>query len=196
MVPILLSANQARKLLRGETVGLKHHQIHHHQGIPVVLRKRKAKTLHSARHKGVGKRIHLDASEQRKTVQHGGAFWDQLVSGFKTAGNWLKNAVQSDTYQKYLKPIVHDVVQNVAKPIADKYVGPLGSQAIDTLGGVTGAYGLRRSRHHEILRPRLDQELSPVRRQGTHLVKGSKEAKEYMAMLRSRKHRGGSFRAS
>jgi hypothetical protein len=193
-IQLLLSRPQIRRLAQGKAVQLKHADIHHPQGVHVALRQRQATKLHRAHLQGKGARLRIDPDQLGASG---------LLDWIKDAGRWIKDKIiDSDVYQKTLRPIAREAV-NRGIQTASALAGPFSKEAQQVLqsganyiGDRTGAFGLKSLGKRGLpnnpapqMPPPGVPSMEPSR---GRLVKGSAEAKEYMARLRAMK--GGSFR--
>ena len=201
---------QIKRLIRGNEINLKHHQLM--TGDPVVLHRTKVRKIERAHARQRGCRIGLTPEEFELQHTHvgGGKFLDAL----KSAGQWLKkNVIDTDVYQKSIKPIVKQGVnfgvEQVAKAIATKapFLAPVAQEVIqygaNKVGNATGAFGVRQRHQYggtllvdnsmsrgnyskgSALNPALPPQDFSHPNYALHRVKGSQEAKDHMAKIRA-----------
>lgn len=142
--PLTITENQFHKLRKGKTVQLTHSQIslkkkHNHQ---IFVQPPKFKRLHTAARNGKGVRLQLTPNE----LEMSGAGFMDFINKLKNAGKWVKDKIiDSDVYQKNLKPVVSDIVRagvNVAKPFVPQPAQGLFEQGVKKVGEATNAYGM------------------------------------------------------
>lgn len=226
-VPLELSPAQVRKLVKGQSIQLPHAKLM--RGIEVVLKKKKATRVHRAHAKSRGVRLQMDPEELEMS---GAGFLDFL----KKAGTFLKEKVFTNPiYKQVAAPLIKQGLQRgvsalqgavgAVVPELGAPIGELGNAAVNKLGEVSGAYGMRMRpvvRHAGTLLPAsraslkmglplnphpemqddsmpnwglVEQEQAGARR--GRMVKGSAEAKAWGQKMREAKlSRGGSFRLS
>ncbi len=112
-----------------------------------------AKIVEKAALKSKGCNIHLSAGELLSTAEDmdGEGLFGDIFKGLKSGYNWVKkNVIDTDLYQKSIKPLVKQVVQKgvqAAQAAATQYAPgvPTGaiSDAVESLGRKTGAFGIR-----------------------------------------------------
>lgn len=151
-VHIDISMPQMHRLAKGETVHVKHHQLF--RGHPIILHKKKVRHIGRAHEAKRGVRLSISPDEFEHNHLYGsGKFLDAL----RNAGQWLKkNIIDTDIYQKNIKPVVRQVVdqgvnalQGMASsknPILGQVVGDVARAAADKVGSATNAYGIRHGR--------------------------------------------------
>lgn len=135
---------QIRKAVQGKPVRIAANQIG--KGSKVVL-------LHPVQHRVVSKAgmagrgctVELSPGEILSTVESdmdGTGFFGDIWKGLKSGYNWVKkNVIDTDIYQKTIKPLVKQGVSTLSgmvpaeyRPISDALVGEIGKQ--------TGAFGV------------------------------------------------------
>lgn len=142
-VPLNLTHNQGKKLVKGKPIQLKHHQLFQGPHL-VVMQLHKAKTLHKAHKSGKGSRLHLSPQE----IEMSGA---GLGDFFKKIGEFYTQKIKP-----YVAPLLKQGVSsladfgvNAAKTAAPMFAPEIQSLsdrykdvAVSKLGQATGAYGL------------------------------------------------------
>lgn len=142
-----LTQAQIKKAISGKPIRLAGSQIG--KGDKVVF-------LHPVQHRAVSKAgmagrgctIELSPAEVLTTVESdmdGTGFFGDLWKGLKTGYNWVKkNVIDTELYQKAVKPLVRSAVNTGAAALSAAIPGsaPLINAAKEKIGSTTGAFGI------------------------------------------------------
>lgn len=149
-VRINITKKQLNQALNGKPIRLLSSQIGNGD-IALSLHPANIRIIEKALLKGKGCNLHLSEGELLSTAEDMGANGEGLFSdiykGLKSGYSWVKkNIIDSDIYQKALKPIVRRAVDtglNVVKGSAPE-LGTAIDMARDQIGSKTGAFGVNR----------------------------------------------------
>ena len=139
-VPLTLTESQFKKMRAGHPIQLAHHQIgggmyRHH----LMLHPETAKKVAGAIRKQKGCRIHVSPHEFEASGEGIMDFFNKV----KDAANWVKNKViDTDFYQKNLRPIAKNLVNQGIDNFVPAAARNVAHQAADFAGEKTGAFGL------------------------------------------------------
>lgn len=182
---VTLSLPQFHKLRKGFSIQLSHHQLDpskQHKHRITVHHETHKKIARAIRHRK-GVRLSLSPTEFEMSGEGIGDWFRKIRDGLSTAGSWVKkNIIDSDLYQRSVKPIVHDLVDqgiNTAAALAGARGGPRGQQLAQDVGRAaankfyeaTGA-----GMHKKRVTHKMPQ--TPARRQGGAL-RGGYEPNRY-----------------
>lgn len=145
---INITRAQLQKALNGKPIQLSHSQLGEGQSY-LSLHPANVKIVEKAAMKGKGCIIHMSPGELMSTAEDMGGegifgdIWKGLKSGYK----WVKkNVIDSEIYQKALKPLVRQAVNAGSQAL--KGIAPQLAPAIDMgvaeIGKQTGAFGVKR----------------------------------------------------
>lgn len=155
-IKINITRPQLQKALNGKPVQFSASQIGS-GGSYLSLHPVNVQKIEKAAMKGSGCVIHLAPGELMATAEdmNGegifGDIWKGLKSGYKFV---KKNIIDTDIYQKALKPLVKQAVDTGAT-MAKTYVpnaGPLIDIATDQIGKRTGAFGISKAKKMALLK--------------------------------------------
>ena len=140
-VPLVVSKGQFLKMKRGLPVQFSHKALSTHKH-HLMLHHENHRKVQKALKERKGVRLHIS---QHEFENSGEGLWDFI----KDSANWVKNhVIDTDAYQKYVKPIVKSAVQqgvNALSSVAglnDTDKAKLQSGA-DWVGEKTAAFGLK-----------------------------------------------------
>jgi hypothetical protein len=147
-----ISENQLRKLERGQPIQLKYDQfklqtpadsIGYIKIHPVTHKK-----VVNAHTKKKGVRIGLTEPELNESGEGLKSMWGWIKNKaapavVKAAKFVKKNVIDSDLYQKDIKPIVRSGVDSLESMIPDNVIGKLAKSGIESVGSKTGGYGIK-----------------------------------------------------
>jgi len=152
VLKIDLTQNQFNNAVKGLPIRLSHSQLGKGD-IKLALHPANAKIVEKAALKGCGCIIHVSPGELMSSheVMEGKGFFGDLYKKLKSGYNWVKkNVIDSDVYQKNIKPVVKKAVDAgvmAASAAAAEAGYPQASIAIkavtDKIGNETNAYGLK-----------------------------------------------------
>jgi hypothetical protein len=143
------TAAQIKKAVNGQPIRFKAAQVG--KGDKVIL-------LHPSTHamykkavmKGKGLTITISPGEILSTVESdmdGTGFFGDIYKKLKSGYKWVKkNIIDTDVYQKAIKPLVRKGVDALAS-MASSYApeaAPLITAGVNTIGSKTGAFGLEK----------------------------------------------------
>lgn len=147
-VRINITKKQLNQALNGRPIRLLSSQINNGD-IALSLHPANIRIIEKALLKGKGCNLHLSEGELLSTAEdmHGEGLFSDIFKGLKSGYSWVKkNIIDSDIYQKALKPIVRRAVDtglNVVKGSAPE-LGTAIDMARDQIGSKTGAFGVNR----------------------------------------------------
>ncbi len=208
IIKVALTPAQISKLAHGKQIQIKPAQVG--SGHEIILKDRKVNRVHRRATKNQGSRFAIEPDEIEMMEQHGSGFLDEL----KKVGRFLKEKVFTNpVYREKLAPLIKKGLEG-AVDIGSKFLpaplqesaASLGKSAVGEVGRVSGAYGLKKGRRRvggalptppakgtpeNVLFGNLPDFSKPNYR----LLKGSQEAKDYMAQVRAaRKPAGSGFK--
>ena len=148
-VKINITKAQLDKALKGKPVQFSANQIGS-GGSYLSLHPANVRIVEKAAMKGSGCIVHLAPGELMATAEDmdGQGIFGDIWKGLKSGYSWVKkNVVDSDFYQKNLRPIAKQAVE-MGKNAAKAYLNnPLANNVIDAasneLSKTTGAFGVR-----------------------------------------------------
>lgn len=147
-VRINITKKQLNQALNGKPIRLLSSQIGNGD-IALSLHPANIRIIEKALLKGKGCNLHLSEGELLSTAEdmNGEGLFSDIFKGLKSGYSWVKkNIIDSDIYQKALKPIVRRAVDtglNVVKGSAPE-LGTAIDMARDQIGSKTGAFGVNR----------------------------------------------------
>lgn len=149
-IKINITREQLNKALKGKPVQFTRKQIG--EGTSYLsLHPANVKLVEKAVMKGSGCIINLSPGELMATAEdmNGEGLFGDIWKGLKSGYKWVKkNIIDSDIYQKTLKPLVRQAVNTGATSL--KGIAPELAPAIDAgvneIGKQTGAFGVRGGR--------------------------------------------------
>lgn len=152
-----LTNPQAKKLLSGASVRLTRNQIGKGDNI-VYLHPAQHRMLTRAAAASKGYVLELTPGEILTTVEHdltGNGLFSNIWKNLKSGYNWVKkNVVDTDFYQKEIKPVVRKLVDQGANMAKVAYPGAsnLFDSTVNTLSQKTGAFGVKKAPRSRISR--------------------------------------------
>lgn len=147
-VRINITKKQLNQALNGKPIRLLSSQIGNGD-IALSLHPANIRIIEKAVLKGKGCNLHLSEGELLSSAEdmNGEGLFGDIFKGLKSGYSWVKkNIIDSDIYQKALKPIVRRAVDtglNVVKGSAPE-LGTAIDMARDQIGSKTGAFGVKR----------------------------------------------------
>ncbi len=147
-VRINITKKQLNQALNGKPIRLLSSQINN-GNIALSLHPANIRIIEKALLKGKGCNLHLSEGELLSTAEdmNGEGLFSDIYKGLKSGYSWVKkNIIDSDIYQKALKPIVRRAVDtglNVVKGSAPE-LGTAIDMARDQIGSKTNAFGVNR----------------------------------------------------
>lgn len=147
-VRINITKKQLDQALNGRPIRLLSSQIGNGD-IALSLHPANIRIIEKAVLKGKGCNLHLSEGELLSSAEdmNGEGLFGDIFKGLKSGYSWVKkNIIDSDIYQKALKPIVRRAVDtglNVVKGSAPE-LGTAIDMARDQIGSKTGAFGVNR----------------------------------------------------
>ena len=166
-----LTTPQLRKLHKGETVQLKHEHIG--EGLKIHLAHGKIKKMLTAKRNKKGMRLKMTPEE---VEMNGHGIFDFIKKVAHKVGSFVKNDVAPVAksaykgYQKYVKPVVGPAIRKgLAKALpvavaaaatmlgqpelaipAAAFASKIATPLVDTVGNVSGAYGLKHKKRFHL----------------------------------------------
>jgi len=146
-IKINITRAQLQKALNGKPVQFSASQIGSGSNF-LSLHPVNVKLVEKAAMKGSGCVIHLAPGELMATAEdmNGAGIFGDIWKGLKSAYKWTKkNVIDTDVYQKGIKPLVKQAVDTGATALKT-YVpnaAPLVDIATDQIGKRTGAFGIK-----------------------------------------------------
>jgi hypothetical protein len=149
---INITKNQLDKALKGKPVQFSANQLGDGQ-VYLSLHPANAKIVEKAVMKGRGCILDLTEGELLATAEdmEGNGIFGDIWKGLKSGYKWAKkNVIDSDFYQKNLRPLAKQAVE-MGKNAAKAYLNnPIANQLIDAssneLSKETGAFGVRKTK--------------------------------------------------
>lgn len=147
-VRINITKKQLNQALNGKPIRLLSSQINNGD-IALSLHPANIRIIEKALLKGKGCNLHLSEGELLSTAEdmNGEGLFSDIFKGLRSGYSWVKkNIIDSDIYQKALKPIVRRAVDtglNVVKGSVPE-LGTAIDMTRDQIGSKTGAFGLNR----------------------------------------------------
>lgn len=147
-VRINITKKQLNQALNGRPIRLLSSQIGNGD-IALSLHPANIRIVEKAVLKGKGCNLHLSEGELLSSAEdmNGEGLFGDIFKGLKSGYSWVKkNIIDSDIYQKALKPIVRRAVDtglNAVKGSAPE-LGTAIDMARDQIGSKTGAFGVNR----------------------------------------------------
>jgi len=152
-IKINITREQLRKALNGKPVSFKKEQLGAGSNY-LSLHPANVKIVEKAAMRGSGCVLHMAPGELMATAEDmkGEGFFGDIWKGLKSGYSWVKkNIIDSDIYQKAIKPLVRQAVNTGATAL--KGLAPGASNLIDTgintIGNETGAFGLKKARKNK-----------------------------------------------
>ena len=147
-IKINITRDQLKKALNGKPVSFKKDQL----GVGnnyLSLHPANVKIVEKAVMKGSGCVIHMAPGELMATAEDmkGEGIFGDIWNGLKSGYNFVKkNIIDTDIYQKVVKPLVKTAVDTGATALSAMAPGlaPAINIAKDTIGKETGAFGMKR----------------------------------------------------
>lgn len=149
---INITKAQLDKALKGKPVQFSASQIGSGDSY-LSLHPANVKIVEKASMKGSGCVVHLAPGELMATAEdmQGKGIFGDIFKGLKSGYNWVKkNVVDSDFYQKNIRPLARQAVE-MGKNTAKAYLNnPIANNLIDAasseLSKSTGAFGVRKTK--------------------------------------------------
>jgi hypothetical protein len=139
-VPLTLTENNVRKMVRGYPIQLSKAQLNgsdHYLKVHPLTHKK----ISLAKVKGKGVRLHLTQQEVADSGEGFRDIWNKIKQG----ASWLKsNVIDTPLYQSAVRPILRQGVDTVASAVESRFpvAKPLIEASVNKLSDVTGAFGL------------------------------------------------------
>jgi hypothetical protein len=133
---VFISQNQARKLVKGKPVQLSHSALSQGHNVKMMVHPSTHKRVQKALRNNKGTRIILSQSEI-----DGSGIFDFL----KNAASWVKkNIIDTDLYQKNVRPIARELVKTGVSLIPGPQLArDVATKGTEYLSEKTGAFGMR-----------------------------------------------------
>jgi hypothetical protein len=144
-VSMRLTLPQAKKLMKGGTIQLSPSALKDNTHW-LILETKTANKVRRAQRAGRGCRVCLNAREMEHSGEGIADFFKNAFNKVKQGARWVKsNVIDTDFYQKNLKPLVRQGVDTGFQAIAPRLgvAGPAVKAAVDKFGDYSSAYGLR-----------------------------------------------------
>lgn len=144
-VHLKLTLPQAKKLMNGGTIQLSPTALKDNAHW-LILEKKTANKVRRAQRAGRGCRICLSPQEMEHSGEGIADFFKNAFNKVKQGAQWVKsNVIDTDFYQKNLKPLVRQGVDTGFQAIAPRLgiAGPAAKAAVDKFGEYSSAYGIR-----------------------------------------------------
>jgi len=147
-IKINITHDQLKKALNGKPVSFKKEQLGAGTNY-LSLHPANVKIVEKASMRGSGCVLNLAPGELMATAEDmkGAGFFGDIYKGLKSGYDFVKkNVIDTDIYQKVVKPLVRTAVDTGATALSAMAPGlaPGINLAKDTIGRETGAFGMKR----------------------------------------------------
>jgi hypothetical protein len=147
-IKINITREQLKKALNNKPISIKNEQIGAGSNY-LSLHPANVKIVEKSKLKGRGCVLNLAPGELMATAEDmkGAGFFGDIYKGLKSGYDFVKkNVIDTDIYQKVVKPLVKTAVDTGATALSTMAPGlaPAINIAKDTIGRETGAFGMKR----------------------------------------------------